>query len=54
MTNCVASPQATTVKLAEPAELTDPCPLANPHSYTERDVYAMEYFHWPAWVNAWL
>ena len=26
------------------------CPRANPHLYTEHDVYSMEYFHWPAWA----
>jgi len=33
-------------------ELTEKsfCPLANPHLYTEHDIYGMEYFHWPAWA----
>jgi len=45
MTNCAAGPQAVIVKLG------DSCPPANPHLYTEHDVYGREYFHWPAWVS---
>jgi len=32
---------------AELTELVDPCPLANPHLYTDHDVYGMGYFRWP-------
>jgi len=31
--------------------LTDPCPAANAHLYTQRDVYATEYFRWPALIS---
>ena len=49
----VASPQAAITELSEFAYFMDSCPLANPHLYTERDVYGMEHFHCPAWLAAW-
>ena len=26
-------------------------PPPNPYLYTEHDIYAMEYLHWPAWAG---
>jgi len=64
MTDCAANPQAVTADLMDFAELvklkenlnswkriSSPHPPDKPHLYAERDVYGMEYFHWPAWVS---